>query len=388
MSNAKPVEVALALWADRHLPISFFAEQAKTLAACDAVDGVLIADQLVNFIPKQLWKPEYTPIAGLLKDPDSHSDAFALGAYLAAVAPRLDIALSTDSVRRGASEVIQYLHTLANMTQGRVCLQIGGGEVKQTKPYGYNRAQGVNRLGDFLKVYRAMLEARGEPIDYEGRYWKFEKATLGAAMKRAEIWGLGGGPKLLDHVTTYGDGIGISCPPVYGTPAEYAKGRAEILRMVEEKGRDPSTFRFGIWFAVMMSDDAQQLAGLLENPLTKWLAGVMGRILPEDWKGVGLEPPVPPDWNYFQHFLPYETPDAFVEHVVAHTTPEHARKGWMVGSPRQVADQIQGFIDVGADWVCPMDYLPLLLPPEEAGPAFERSLELCRLIRERNPPRT
>jgi phthiodiolone/phenolphthiodiolone dimycocerosates ketoreductase len=384
MSNANPVDVAIALWGDRHLPISVFADQAKALAASGVVDGVLIADQLVNFIPKQLWKPEYTPIASVLKDPDSHSDAFALGAYLAAIAPQLHISLSTDAVRRGPSEVIQYLHTLANMTQGRVCLQIGGGEVKQTKPYGYNRAQGVNRLGDFMKVYRAMLEAKGEPIDYEGKYWKFEKATLGSAMNyQAEIWGLGGGPKLLDHVTSYADGIGTTCPPVYGTPAEYAKARTEILRMVKDKGRDPSKFRIGVWFAVMLCDDESQLERLLNNPLTKWLAGVMGRVNPEDWKAVGLESPVPADWNYFQHFLPHETPDAFVEHVVAHTTPEHARKGWMIGSPQQVADQIQGFIDVGADWVCPMDYLPLLLPPEEAGAAFARSIELCRLIKRR-----
>jgi phthiodiolone/phenolphthiodiolone dimycocerosates ketoreductase len=380
----KPVEIAIALWGDRHLPITVFADQARALAASGVVDGVLIADQLVNFIPTQLWKPEYTPIAGLIGDPDSHSDAFALGAYLAAIAPQLDIALSTDAVRRGPSEVIQYLHTLSNMTQGRVNLQIGGGEVKQTKPFGYNRAQGVNRLGDFLKVYNAMLEAHGMPIDYEGKYWKFEKASLGGAMKKAEIWGLGGGPKLLDHVTSHADGIGTTCPPVYGTPEDFRRARTEILQMVKDKGRDPSKFRIGVWFAVMLSDDEAQLERLLQNPLAKWLAGVMGRVNPGDWAAVGLESPIPGEWNYFQHFLPHETPDAFVDHVVSHTTPEHARKGWLVGSPRQVAQQMQAFIDVGADWVCPMDYLPLLLPPQEAGPAFARSIELCRLVKQAN----
>jgi phthiodiolone/phenolphthiodiolone dimycocerosates ketoreductase len=381
----KPVEVALALWGDRHLPITVFADQARAIAASGVVDGVLIADQLVNFIPTQLWKPEYTPIAGLLGDPDSHSDAFALGAYLAAIAPQLDIALSTDAVRRGPSEVIQYLHTLSNMTQGRVNLQIGGGEVKQTKPFGYNRAQGVNRLGDFLKVYNAMLDAKGQPLDYEGKYWKFEKASLGGAMKKAEIWGLGGGPKLLDHVTSHADGIGTTCPPVYGTPEDFRKARTEILQMVKDKGRDPSKFRIGVWFAVMLSDDEAQLERLLQNPLAKWLAGVMGRVNPGDWQAVGLASPIPGEWNYFQHFLPHETPDDFVDHVVSHTTPEHARKGWLVGSPKQVAEQMQAFIDVGADWVCPMDYLPLLLPPEEAGPAFARSLELCRRVKQANP---
>lgn len=381
----KPVEVAIALWGDRHLPISVVADQARALAGSGVVDGILIADQLVNFIPPQLWNAQNAPAANFLKDPDSHSDAFALAAYLAAIAPELHISLSTDAVRRGASEVIQYLHTMANITQGRICLQIGGGEVKQTKPYGYNRAQGVNRLGDFLQVYRAMLDAKGTPIDYEGKYWKFEKATLGSAMKKAEVWGLGGGPKLLDHVTTYADGIGTTCPPVYGTPEAFAKARAEILQMVKDKGRDPSKFRIGVWFAVMLSENEAQLESVLDNPLLKWLAGVMGRVTPQDWAEVGLESPVPADWNYFQHFLPYETPDAFVEHVVAHTTPEHARKGWLIGTPEQVAKQIQPYIDAGADWICPMDYLPLVLPPEEAGPGFMRSIELCRRIKQANP---
>lgn len=383
--SANKIETAIALWGDRHLPISIVANQARALEASGVVDGILIADQLVNFIPRQLWMPENTPAANFFKDPDSHSDAFALAAYIAAVAPKLHISLSTDSVRRGTSELIQCLLTLANMTQGRLCVQIGGGEVKQTKPYGYNRAQGLGRMHDLFKVYRAMVEAKGEPIDYDGKYWKFEKATLGSAMKhKPEIWGLGGGPKLLDYVTSYADGIGTTCPPVYGTPEAFAAARAEILAMVKAKGRDPSKFRIGVWFAVMLVENEQQLEAALQNRLVKWFAGVMGRVTPQDWQQVGLESPVPLDWNYFQHFLPYETSDEFVESVIARTTPEHAMKGWLIGTPAEVAKMIQAYIDAGADWVCPMDYLPLVLPPEQAEAAFARSIELCRLIKSAN----
>src|SRR4051812_18106227 len=111
------VKTALALWGDRHIPASAVAEQARALQAA-GVDGMLLADQLGNFIPPQLWMPENAPIAGLLGDPDSHSDVFALGAYLLAAAPGLDIAVSTDSVRRAPAELVQALLTLANMTDG------------------------------------------------------------------------------------------------------------------------------------------------------------------------------------------------------------------------------------------------------------------------------
>jgi phthiodiolone/phenolphthiodiolone dimycocerosates ketoreductase len=57
----------------------------------------------------------------------------------------------------------------------------------------------------------------------------------------------------------------------------------------------------------------------------------------------------------------------------------------MCGTPEQAAEQIQPYIDAGADWVCPMDYLPMVLEPEAAQAAAARSIKLCDLIHQRNP---
>jgi len=345
------------------------------------VDGMLIADQLGNFIPPQLWKPEICPVAAMLPDPDSHSDVFALAGYLLAAAPGLDIAVSTDAVRRGPAELTQAMLTLANMTTGEACVQVGGGEAKQCGPFGYKRSQGMSRMEDLFQIFGALLDSEGASIDFEGRRWTYEKASIGSAVpKRPKLMGLGGGPMLIDHCTSYADGLATTCPPVWAGADEFAAARASILKTVADKGRDPDAFSFAVWFPCLIAETDAQLEGLLGNPLIKWLAAVFGRIETPDWEKIGLQPPFPEGWRYYQDLLPRDTSDAFIDEVLAKVTDEHVRAGWVCGTVEQVAAEIQRYVDAGADWVCPMDYLPMVLDVSEAPAAFGRSIAVANLI--------
>jgi len=73
--------------------------------------------------------------------------------------------------------------------------------------------------------------------------------------------------------------------------------------------------------------------------------------------------------------------DALIDDVLRTTTREHLVKSWLGGTPGQVADAIAGFVEAGADWVCPMDYASLVLEAEQVPAAFARSIELCRLVK-------
>jgi phthiodiolone/phenolphthiodiolone dimycocerosates ketoreductase len=376
------VETAIALWADRHLPPALFAEQAKAVEASGVIDGILLADQLTNFIPAQLWTPEHTPMASVIGDPDSHPDVFVMAAYLLAAAPSLSLSISTDSVRRPPAELVQTMLTLASIAEGRASFHVGGGEVKQCQPYGHKRSQGMSRMEDLFRIFHALLDAQGAPIDFDGRRWTFEKASIGGGMPhRPKLYGLGAGPQLLEHTATYCDGLAITCPPAWPDADAFAAHRAELLELVERKGRDPEAFRFAIWFPVMLAADHEQLDRNLDNPLVKWMSAIFGHIDATLWAADGLESPVPEDWNYFMHFLPHDTPQAFIDDALAKTTRAHVLKCWLSGTPGEVAEMIQPYIDAGADWVCPMDYMPLVLPPEEAQEAFGRSVELCGHIK-------
>ncbi len=375
------VETAIALWPDRHRPVSVFADQAKALEASGTVDGILLADQLTNFIPRQLWNAENTPMASIMTDPDSHSDVFVIAAYLLAHAPSLNLAISTDSVRRPPAELITTMLTLANIAEGRINFQIGAGEIKQCKPFGHERSQGLGRMEDLLKIFHAFMDS-DEPITYKGKYWNMHKATIGKGKPyRPKLWALGGGPKLLDYATSYFDGMGVSCPPAIPNADAFAVAREGLIRQLKDKGRDPAEFQIGIWFPVMLARDDAQLEAHIDNPLVKWMSGIFGRIDASLWQAEGLESPVPEDWNYFMKFLPYDTDQAFIDNVLDKTTREHVLKCWLSGTPAQVAEMIQPYIEAGADWVCPMDYLPLVLQPDEAEAAFGRSIELCGLIK-------
>jgi phthiodiolone/phenolphthiodiolone dimycocerosates ketoreductase len=375
------IKTALALWGDRYAPAAAVAEQAKALQAA-GVDGILLADQFGNFIPPQLWTSDVTPIAAVLPDPDSHSDVFALGGYLLAAAPGLDLALATDSVRRPPAELVQAMLTLANMTNGSVALQVGGGEAKQCKPFGHNRSQGMSRMEDLFQIFRALLDSGGAPINFQGRRWTFERASIGGGMpNRPRVMGLGGGPILIDHTTSYADGLATTCPPVYAGPDEFSAAREQILKQVEAKGRDPEQFTFAVWFPALIAPDREELERHLDNPLIKWLGAVFGRIETTDWDKVGLESPFPDEWRYYNDLLPNEITDEFLAQVLEKVTRDHVLAGWVCGTPAEVAATVKEYVDAGADWVCPMDYLPIVLDPAEAPTAFARSLETARLIK-------
>jgi phthiodiolone/phenolphthiodiolone dimycocerosates ketoreductase len=376
------LETCVGIWTDRHFPASVVAEHCRGLAASDAVDGVLIPDQMAGFIPAQLWLPENTPMASLIGDPDSAMDAFMVAAYAHAAAPSLNIHVTTDSVRRAPAELVQSMLTLAHITEGRANFQIGGGEAKQTAPFGHPVNQGMSRMKDLFQIYRRFMEDDG-PIDFDGRRWKFERAFLGGAKQhRPELWALGGGPQLLDYATSWADGLAVAAPNVLTSPEQAAEYIAGVRRMVEEKGRDPGAFRIGLWASVLLHDDSAVLEVAIQNPIIKFASATLGRIDVNAWELEGMGLPFPPGWGYNKDLLPYSVDDKLVADVVAATTPQHVRRGWMVGSPREVADQIKPYLDVGIDWVMPFDFLPVVGDPADAETSARCMIELCVALKQ------
>ena len=376
------VETTVIVWGDRHFPARIVQEQCRALQDSGVVDGVMFADQLVNFIPIQLWNERNTPMAKIMRDPDSHSDAFAIAGYAFAAAPKLNITLSTDSVRRPPVELIQSMLTLANITEGRASFHIGAGENKQCQPYGHNRAQGVGRLEELFRMFELLVNSGGRPIDFHGKYRVLDKASIGSAFPyRPQIWGLGGGPKLMEHTIRYADGLAVTAPIVWASGEQAAKVVADVRRRLAAIGRDPAKFRFGAWCPALVHPDPQVLEQACHNRLVRFMTGIFGRIHMPDWETEGLAMPAPADWSYFKDLLPYNTDDRFIEDVIAEVTPAHVRKGWFMGSPEQVAAQMKPFVDAGVDWILPLDYLPLIREPDDAPAGFARTVELCAALK-------
>ncbi len=195
------------------------------------VDDIGMSDQMNSFFPPSLWTEENTPRATILPDPDSYPHGQSMLAYAAALAPESQFSVMTDAIRNPPSELVQAMLTTANMTKGKVKYNIGGGEIKQCKQYGWKRSQGLGRMEDLFKIFDLLWNsAAGEPVNYEGNYTNLKNASLGGAKHhRPQVWGLGGGPKLLDLVTSYCDGTSVATPCVWKTPKS-PRSRSIILK--------------------------------------------------------------------------------------------------------------------------------------------------------------
>lgn len=370
------LKTGISVWGDRHFPAQNIADSCRALVGA-GVDAALIPDQITNFIPRQLWTPENAPMAAFIPDVDSHSDALMMAGYAAASTSGLEIHVSTDAVRRPPVETVQALLTLANMTEGRAVFQVGAGEIKQSKPFGHPTNQGISRMDDLFQIYRRFVES-SQPITFKGRRWELDRASIGSARTHpAQLWALGGGPMLSDYATSYADGIILAVRANAATPESTAARVEDLRAQVAAKGRDPQSFKIGVWAGVMLHEDSGYIDRAFENPILKYMTGTLGRIEPSAWQAESLPVPVPENWAYYKDLLPYEMTDDHVKSVVATVTRDHCDRAWFHGSSISVAQQIQPFLENGVDWVVPIDYLGMVGGPEEAQASFARSIEVC-----------
>ena len=382
----RKVETILPLNADRTLPPAALAQMAKAAYSSGVVDHFQIWDQMMGWWPPGMWNSKNAPLAAMLPDLDSSGDPLAICGFAACAAPGVGLTISTDSIRRGPGEMMQSMLTLANMGSGNFILQMGAGEIKQTLPFGWKRNEGLRRLEDHFRYYDAFWKTDG-PIDMAGNFWNFEQAWIGAAKQnRPRIWALGGGPKLIDLATTYADGFATVAPGVIPTPERYAEFVDATRKTVAAKGRDADAFEFCPWILALIHEDPNVIERALDNPVIRWMAAIYGRLNNADWAGYGMKSAFPEDWHYSTKLIPNRmTSQAEVDDILSRVTHKMSSMSFIYGNPQQVADQIQPYIDAGGRCVDLCDTLPLVLDPADAQASLGRQIEVCRLIKQRNP---
>ncbi|MCU1359231.1 MAG: Coenzyme F420-dependent N5,N10-methylene tetrahydromethanopterin reductase-related flavin-dependent [Ilumatobacteraceae bacterium] len=375
------VETAVPFQLDRSVDPKLAGVFAAELYASGAVDYIMAWDQLVSWYPKSLWTEENTPIAAVMKDCDSFADVFVLAA-IAAASSNIGISVSTDSIRRGPAELTQTMLTLAGATQGRSILMLGAGEMKQARPYGHKRSEGLDRMEDFFEINRRLTGAT-EPFDYEGKHTTYKNAWIGgAAPYKPRIHALGGGPRLLEMAAKYADGYSFAVPSVFTSPEQFAETATKIRQAVERNGRDPDAFEFSMWYGAAMHEDPEMIERLKQNALFKFFAAGQARIDQSEWVREGIQPAYDTKWHYAINLLPQELSAEDCAAVLSRVSPELVDHAIDYGEPASVAANIQGYIDAGVTYVSVVDLLPpLMLPLEEQLPAMSRSIEVCALLK-------
>ena len=374
---SRNVETAINYWPSRFAPPQAGAEVAQALEASGVVDWFQTWDQLVSFMPQGLWRPDVTPMARFTSDCDSYYNAAMVALLAASSTEKLGITTTMDAVRLGPAEMLQQMVTLAAATEGRVALQLGAGELKQCKPFGYKRSQGLSRMEDMYAIWDKMLSTDGL-VSHEGKHWTYEDTWIGAHWpKRPEFWALGGGPRLIEMATRYADGFMSMVPSAFKSADEWGTQVEEIRAGLEAKDRDPDAYMYGFWAFTLIYETEEQRQRLFDNDLIKWMTAVFGRLHHGDWAEEGIDLIFPEDWHYAMKLMPQSMSREEVDAVVAKVTPEMIERSWMIGTPAEVAEQCRPWVEAGANYIAPSDLAPAVFEPEEQEAVLARTIEFC-----------
>ncbi|WP_139273320.1 LLM class flavin-dependent oxidoreductase [Mycobacterium paraffinicum] len=359
-------------------------DNARQYRDSGVIDSGMVWDQLTWFTPPWMWDPDSIPMARVLPDCDSFPDPFTSLAHAVGAAPGLGVTAATDTVRRSPAELFETMLTLGELSGRRATLQLGAGELKQAQPFGWKRAQGLKRMEDHLRIYEKFLSKDG-PIDFEGHHWIYDQAWLGDAKRLPpRVFCLGGGPKLLEIATKYADGFATLAPGVANGGEHLQEIVTSLRGQVAEHGRDPEAFEFALFpCALLIHEDENVIDRALDHPFMRWLTATWGRINQEDWRRDGFEPPRP-GWHYALDLLPVKVSKAEGEEVLGRVTRKMTEAAWIYGTPAQVAEQLQPYIDAGATWLHLGDTLPFLLDPEDAQLSANRIIEVARILKRTN----
>jgi phthiodiolone/phenolphthiodiolone dimycocerosates ketoreductase len=371
----------------RDLSVEMVQMGARAYAASNVVDACLVPDFVVDSIPphSQLSMPG-ADVMGMKGS--SFGDPFLIAGLIAAGSENLGVSVSTDSIRRNPTELIQTMLSLANITHGNANIQVGAGEAIRMKRFGYKRSDGLGRLEDLMRLFQLYWE-HDEPFDFEGNYVKMAQASLGAEKTyRPRFWCLGGGPKLMDIATSFADGIATAVPGVFPRAEQFAEQVVRMRKELERRGRDPDNFDFAVWLVTFIHEDEDYIAHVFEQqPLVRWVAAAAGRFYQADWQKEGHEPPFAPprfpkDFMYARHYSPHEITEMDIQDVLGRFTPDMARKSYVSGAPHEVANVAQSFIEAGATHVVLYDCMPMASPTlQEAQESTNRVLEVCRQLK-------
>lgn len=207
-------------------------------------------------VPDHLFHPSGTE--EYLVDPPW--EAFTV---LGAIAQRTERATLlpgvADSVRRHPTELAHAVATLDRMTDGRAGLGIGAGEAFNFAPMA-----DVDWDDPFTRFREAVIAVDGlwestaaDPFSFEGEYFELADAHLGlkpVREPRPPVWVGGYGPSMRGLTGAVADGW---FPWIY-TPDAYEADLRRVLRVAEERGRDPAAIDRAVMVPTTVTDDADE----------------------------------------------------------------------------------------------------------------------------------
>jgi phthiodiolone/phenolphthiodiolone dimycocerosates ketoreductase len=249
-------------------PVEGIARVAKRIEE-KGYDSMWFPDHLMGWFPQSIWTPE---IVGALAaySPHTFFETTLSIAVAASSTQKIRIGSAvTEAIRHHPAMLAQSYATLEHITNSRVILGIGAGELENVEPYGLRYEKVVSRLEEALKVIKLLWDAkRDELINFNGNFFTLKNAVfeLPPLKKRPPIWIGGAGERLCKITARYADGW----LPSTLTPKEYG----ERLNVIKEEcgriGRNFEEIERSVYLNLIIDEKREECIKLMrEAPLIK-----------------------------------------------------------------------------------------------------------------------
>jgi phthiodiolone/phenolphthiodiolone dimycocerosates ketoreductase len=159
-------------------PIDGIARVARSIEE-KGYDSIWFPDHLMGWFPQTIWTSEIIgPLA--LSSPHTFLETTLSIAVAASSTSRIRIGSAvTEAIRHHPAMLAQSYATLEHVTNSRVILGIGAGELENVKPYGLKYEKVASRLEEALQMIKLLWNAeRDELINYDGKHFKLKDAVF------------------------------------------------------------------------------------------------------------------------------------------------------------------------------------------------------------------
>jgi phthiodiolone/phenolphthiodiolone dimycocerosates ketoreductase len=323
------------------------------------VDSLFLPDHYLSFVPRAVWGPALTPAAKLVPSPDAFFDPFVMMGMMAARFRRVRIGTGvTEPFRRHPATLAQAFVTLDHLTRGRAILGIGNGERENTEPYGIRFTKRVARLEEALTIIRRLWESGGEPVDFDGTFWRLRRALFATPLhagRAPAVWIAAHAPRMLALTGRFGDGW---YPTMKMGAADYAEKLARIGVAASEARRPMDRFEPALQIQLALGRDRRSVLDALARLPA---GGALAMLLPGPlWTRHGLRHPLGDEFEGFPEFVPEEVTPAQIETARRQVTPELIGDGVFAGSVRDVVEELRPLVAAGLRHVVIWNVGPLV----------------------------
>jgi phthiodiolone/phenolphthiodiolone dimycocerosates ketoreductase len=357
--------------------------QAATSYEDAGVDFLAYWDQLNLITPRSIWTPDLVPAAEFWNI-DTWLEPYPAMTAGALATERIEFMTVNDSLRRPPALLAQLGLTMSHVTEGRFFHCLGAGETKQFTPYGLARSKPFGHLEESLKIIRMFHEST-EPVTYDGPIWKLKDAIVGLhpyEQRPPRLMVAGGPGKAMQFGATLADGW-MTYVPCCASPEQYAEQVAGFKASAARAGKDPDDLIIMVGLANLIAEDESILDEIANNIAIRWEVAAMWPEGESFLRVLGRENPLGSQWSYPRDLVPMSISRDHAISIASQITPDDVRKARFLGTPTQVADQVQPWIDAGATHVLSYNFAGFVAPPYPDG-VNRAEVEFFNIVRQRN----